>query len=240
VFIKCRGFLPEIVAVFVRDSVTFERLARKFCHFILQAIRMISTSGYEPEQAGADFSDFDLLDEAYCCGIGDGDPMDLLPDTYDEPGWSTATSQDTVVEPALPTSETRSATEIPSEPSAPAQLDLEEPRSLLASARSQVHSGAGSIIDDFRHMIGGRPTRQALSSLRELFPCTGPITRNQRRSWDEMAAAFEGCGSSIREALKTPAVSREVVRRLVNGSQSARDREQRLINAAIFLLIPRV
>jgi hypothetical protein len=216
------------------------RAPLKLCHFIRQLFQMFFGSGCEPEQVALESYEFEVVDDGDWFSVGDPDPVDLPQASPDlAKGPAAGFQAGLIVSPAR-TLGNETEIEIETKTMAPERLELAEGEVLLASPTSAAHFNAGSIIETFKRMIGGKPTRQALSSLRGLFPCTGPITRNQRRSWDEMAAAFEVCAVQIHAALANPAISCEVARRLVNGSQSARDREHRSMNAAIFLFAPRV
>jgi hypothetical protein len=92
----------------------------------------------------------------------------------------------------------------------------------------QEYHGFGPVIQRFAAMIGRRPSLQALISLRELFACTGKITRDQKRSHAAMEAEFESQRVKIFTALEQPVVFLEVARILdsqtkrkkINASQA--------------------
>jgi hypothetical protein len=105
------------------------------------------------------------------------------------------------------------------------------PRPLSPSA----HSGVNPVMDQFKSIIGATPTREALCSLRELFLCTGPITRTQRRQPKAMAAAFEACSTEIMAAMAQPSIMRAVCQILVKGGLRRYDRQQQCFHGLSFL-----
>jgi hypothetical protein len=103
---------------------------------------------------------------------------------------------------------------------------------LGASSSESIHSGPGSVIDFFRQIIHVDPTLNALISLRGMFPCTGHITREEKRRKDIMQAAFEAHRAEIFDRLQNPRLLNTVVAILLNGNNRTPDREMMQFHAA--------
>jgi hypothetical protein len=84
------------------------------------------------------------------------------------------------------------------------QFDRREDMALPTIVNSPSHSSAGSVIARFTGITGVKPTIRALMELREIFKCTGAITREQKRKWGELAAPFETHRDEILRAMENP------------------------------------
>jgi hypothetical protein len=163
----------------------------------------------------------DVFDEFGVEFLGaDGDSADLLlPDDLDavmsEPVTDAASS------PQMPISESEddSGSEIERLVYLPGQLGAARRGAIRAFQRLAPLSGAGSVVTRFADIIGGTPTKEALIGVRLMFQCTGPVTREQRRNWKKMAAAFEPCADLIHSAMENFVIFRQVTDLLVRGSQ---------------------
>jgi hypothetical protein len=80
---------------------------------------------------------------------------------------------------------------------------------------------AGSVTALFHSLTGVRPTTRSLVKLRQIFRCTGAVTREQRRKREEMNDAFEAHRDEIMTALESPAVLALVARVLLEGNSYA-------------------
>jgi hypothetical protein len=90
-----------------------------------------------------------------------------------------------------------------------------------------------SVIGYFCRITPVPPTSQALMTLRQFFVCTGPVTRTQRRSKAEMAAAFESHSTEILAALQNPTVLAHVTRILLQGDKRVRDKQTMLMSPEV-------
>jgi hypothetical protein len=105
---------------------------------------------------------------------------------------------------------------------------------LSASSQRSAHSGLGSVMNCFRRIIHMDPTLNALIALRELFPCTGEITREHKRRKDAMAAAFEAHAAEILDRLEDPLLLFKVTSILLNSNRRVPDRQFMQFHAAKF------
>jgi hypothetical protein len=92
-----------------------------------------------------------------------------------------------------------------------------------------------SVLELFRRMIGLPPTRRAKRELRQLFPCTGKITRKEFRQPEAMDAAFEAHAHEIFRQMEDDATLLAVLRILVTGSDRVSDRPILQWHAAHYL-----
>jgi hypothetical protein len=110
-----------------------------------------------------------------------------------------------------------------------------EPSSDAARA-ALVPGDSGTVMNGFRSVINANPTTAAQISLRELFICTGPITRTERRKPEEMEKAFEAHREPILYAMRMyPAILHRVCEILINGSRRQYDIDHNRLHAYRYL-----
>jgi hypothetical protein len=123
------------------------------------------------------------------CLVGEDDPIGLPPD------W-------TAVIPPDPTNVYGSA--LPPPP-APEPNVVGDRRTNLCSPHDHWHVGS-SVRAYFMNGCGVEPNREVLNSLRELFPCTGRTTRDEKRSRPLHWEAFERHRAEVFAQLADPSV----------------------------------
>jgi hypothetical protein len=117
----------------------------------------------------------------------------------------------------------------------PGPFGLAGRRAFDASLRPPACLGAGSVLAEFTKISGGRPPRNALIALRNYFPCTGEVTRDQKRRHVDMAQAFEDQAPSILAAMQVPSVAQEVASILAFTAKRQCHRDRALENAVQYL-----
>jgi hypothetical protein len=92
-----------------------------------------------------------------------------------------------------------------------------------ASPQSPMHSELGPVMRFFQSIIKKPPPLAGLLAIRGLFPCTGPVTRNEKRTCPAMAAAFEAHSAEVLTALQDRELLWTVAWILANASKRQSD-----------------
>jgi hypothetical protein len=90
--------------------------------------------------------------------------------------------------------------------------------------------GDRSVHDVFMSMVGVPPTKEALISLRGLFPYTGVVTRSQKRDRKELVSSLEEYRARILAELEEPRVVEAVASILMKGNHRPPDQKEMLFN----------
>jgi hypothetical protein len=99
----------------------------------------------------------------------------------------------------------------------PARIDSRKRGVLHPTQRSRGRPVRGSVMAKFMQWTGKYPRMQALTGLRHLYRCTGPITRPQSRLLTEMVKPFEEHAEAIHANLALPCMQSLVARILTEG-----------------------